>query len=360
MKRILTLVLALLMISALFAGCADSNNPSGSDTTTTAGNTPAPGNPGDTTPTDTTPSGQTQNTTAPKETTEAKTTKDTTTEAPVVVYPVIKEGTMVYFEDFEGYTNIDDSAAVAQLLGWTIRNKADGALTDNTARYAIENGQLKVTNYDGGSITASDCYVEIATTDYMAAACQGDYTVQYDVYYKDVKAHDRYIALIMNYDGYNTYNSFHLRANGAANHQPRFFGTWANFDVYGDYYAGGNDSNTGSSVIYKLSNGQSTYVKGETRLMEKSLTIRWQASYNDGPTVWVRDNSQPGAEFICVSKYDVGATGAAYWNVTEDYAVCLKVGGAIDGYVDNIAIWTGLGEMPTDTTTTDYEMAVKQ
>ncbi len=354
-KRALTIVLALLMISALFVGCAGDQT-SGDDTTTTAStpDTPAPDTGNDTTPQETTP--------APKDTTTEKETtkKETTTEAPAPVYPTIPEGTMVYYEDFT-YDNVSGNEVLEQLLGWKIMNKSDGGLTDNTAEYAIEDGQLKVTNWDDGRITGADCYFVIADTEYMAAACQGDYTVQYDVLCTATKAHDRYINIITNYDGYNTYNSFHLRMNGSGNNQPRFFGTWYVFDLKGsDYYATGKDDGTsGSSIIYKLTNGQTTFVSGETPLIGKSLTIRIQSSYNDGPTIWVRDNSQANAEFICVSKPDESTTGYAFWNATEDYAVALKVGGSIDGYIDNIAIWTGLGDMPVDTTTAAYENAIK-
>ena len=42
----------------------------------------------------------------------------------------------------------------------------------------------------------------------------------------------------------------------------------------------------------------------------------------------------------------------------DNYALCLKTGGKIDSYVDNISVWTGLGDEPLDNSTTAYETAI--
>ncbi len=358
MKRIITLVLALIMVSALFVGCNNNaNNPSDSTTPTAGTTTPKPS---DTTPSDTTSAKPVETTSAkPKDTTTAK-PQDTTTEAPKVELPAIPEGTMVYFENFDSYADANDSDAVAKLLGWQIRNKQDGALTDNSASYAIESGRFKVTNWaDGAVATPNDSYVLIANSNYMAAACQGDYTIQYDVFYTAVKSHDRYINIIENYDGCNSYNSFHLRASGYGHNQNRLFGTWnGQYDLKGsDLYAPDTDDSDGTSSIAKKLMGVD-YDKTNLVLLNVPVTVRVQCSYNDGPSIWLRDNSKAGAQFVCVSKYDLGSTGAIFWNAIEEYAICLKVGGAIDGYVDNIAVWTGLGDIPADTSTTAYTTAI--
>ncbi len=358
MKKIVTLVLALIMVSALFVGCnKDANNPS--DSTTPPAGTTAPKS-GDTTPSVTTSDKAPETTPAQPADTTTEKPKETTTEAPKVELPAIPEGTMVFFEDFDSYADASDSEAAAKLLGWQIRNKADGALTDNSASYAIENGRFKVTNWaDGAVTTINDSYVLIADSNYMAAACQGDYTIQYDVFYTAVKTHDRYINIIENYDGCNSYNSFHLRASGYGHNQNRLFGTWnGQYDLAGsDFYAPDQNDSDGTSSIAKKLMGVD-YDKTNLVLLNVPISVRVQCSYNDGPTIWLRDNSKAGAQFVCVSKYDLSANGALYWNAIEEYAICLKVGGAIDGYVDNIAVWTGLGDIPADTSTTAYTTAI--
>lgn len=357
MKKVITLILALVMVCALFAGCNGDGN--STDTTTAApSTTPAPGT--TTAAPETTTEAPETTTEAPKDTT-TEAPKDTTTEAPTPEIPAVAQGMMVYYEDFDSFPNTADSAAVAQLLGWTIRNKADGALTDNTASYALENGVLKITNWNDGEVKSpADCYVQMTTSAYMAPACQGDYTVQFDLLYTAVQSNDRYITILENYDGCNSYNTFHLRAYGSAHLQARFFGEWkGTYDLKGsDFYSCDQDDSDGTSSIAKKLLGKD-FDKDTAVLLNVPVTVRIQCSYNDGPIIWLRDNSKADAQFVCVAKMDVAANGAMFWNAIEEYALCLKVGGGIDGTVDNIAVWTGLGELPTDTSTTAYKSAIE-
>ena len=345
MKKLLTLFLALLMLLTLVA-CQGGE---GDEETTPK-------------PADTTLEPDEETTTAKettaKETTAKETTTavETTTEPPVEI-PVVPEGLMVFFEDFDSYVNTEGNDAVMALIGWKIRNISDGALTDNTGVFSIENGALKYINYNDGAIEGKDSYVLIRDSDYMAPCAQGSYTVQYDVKYIGSKNSERYAVIILNYDGYNSYNSAHIRIAGSGNNQVRFFGTWSHYESPGEYYAADKtDGDGSSSIIYKLTGAN--YDSTVYALKDKWLSIRYQASYNEGPTVYIRDNSQAGADFVCVSKADSNAAGFLYWGEIESYAVALKLGATIDGYLDNVAIWTGLGDMPTDKSTGAYEAAI--
>jgi hypothetical protein len=57
------------------------------------------------------------------------------------------------------------------------------------------------------------------------------------------------------------------------------------------------------------------------------------------------------ADFVKVSEPSANADGPMYigW---DGSAVQFKVGATIDGYLDNICIWTGWGEKPAGTTVT--------
>ena len=59
-----------------------------------------------------------------------------------------------------------------------------------------------------------------------------------------------------------------------------------------------------------------------------------------------------------MSKADSAEGGIFYWNEIPNYAVELKLGATIDGYLDNVAIWTGLGDIPADKSTGAYEAAI--
>lgn len=328
------------MLALTFTACAGDQKSGGDSTTPKA--TDAPGG------------NEPDQTTAKAETTTKKPTPTTPkppeTEPPVQIeIPTVPAGLMVYYEDFDGYLPSEGNDATMGQLGWKILNKADGAYNDNTCTYSIRDGALFCANQ-------KDSYVKILDSEYMAPAGQSDYTLQYDIKYMTAGNSSRYIVVLLNYAGYATYNSFHLRINGSGNNQVRLADSWKTYDVKGsEYYAAGNDTDAGSSIWKKLT-GQ-TFDTNAYVLKEKSLTIRYQANYNEGPMIYVRDNDQAGADFVLVSKADPSNV-AQYWNMIDEYAVALKPGGEISGYVDNIAIWTGLGDMPTNTSTAEYEAAI--
>ena len=346
MKKLLTLILALLM---LFTFVACQGGEGGKETTPKPSDTTAA--PGEET--------TAKETTAKETTTVKETTTAEVTTAPPVEIPVVPEGIMVFYEDFDSYVNTEGNDAVMALLGWQILNTSDGALNDNTGIFSIEDGALKYLNHNGGAITGKDSYVRILTDEYMAPCAQGDYTLQYDVKYIDAGNKNRYAVIILNFDGTNSYNSAHIRIAGSGNKQVRFFGSWYTYDVAGDYYAADtNDSDGTSSIIKKLTGAD--YDANVYALKDKWITIRYQANYNEGPTIYIRDNSQPGSDFVCVSKPDPAGSATFYWNEIDSYAVAFKLGATIDGYLDNVAIWTGLGDMPADTSTAIYEAAIAE
>lgn len=387
--RLLTLVLAVIMVLS-FVSCAanDSREESKSPETTEAPqntNTKAP-----------------DKTEEPKESkTESDTVKDTTTEAPTESDTTpegpkgqdLADGTMIYFEDFNAFANSNDSEAVLAALQaadnglWkfdSIANPLFGsaqvAYKDPTTQYAIENGRLMVygyKDYTGADITgAGDTYLVILDGDYMWEVAQKDYTIQYDVCYNEFSKADRYIAIVWNYLG-NSYDSFHFRVRGTANLQMHFIdGKWYTYDLSAkdggnkDYYAAGNDKDeedatkyTGTSIAKKLLGLTEDDTVGAFQNIE--VTIRIKNRYEDGPEVWMRANGGKGItnDFVKVSEANESAAGmlGGYWKMMADPdldqvsapgGICLKTGGKMNGYVDNIMVWVGLGDEPADKTVT--------
>ncbi len=265
------------------------------------------------------------------------------------------DGLMVYYEDFSSYGEMTDKTQVANALGWKILDSSGVRVkNDNNADYFIADGKLEVTS-------TNESYIMIKDNAYMKAAGLGNYTIQYDVEYGSVAKSDDtlYANLVYNFKNHQNYKSVHFRLNGSANNQILDSGKWYSYDKEGsEYYAKGNDKDTGSSAIYKLTSGEITFEDGKYPLLNRSITIKIQVSRDEGTTVWARDNTVEGAQFVCISKYDPESGGADHMNVIDEYAVCLKTRPNITSYIDNIAIWTGLGDMPTDHTTTAYETAI--
>lgn len=270
-----------------------------------------------------------------------------------VMYAVdapIAEGTMVYYEDFNTVTTVDD-------LGWSKLTSSSGLVsgTTNTATYTLEEGRLKVV---GGRY---ESYTMIKDSAYMKAACLGDYTIQYDIEYTTAGSARGYFNLLNNFLNGDKYNSVLFRVDGSADNEVHFGPTnndWCDYDVPGEWDAdGADDEATGPSVISKLTNKETTYVLGDKPMLNKNLTIKIQVSHDNGMTVLARENKD-GADWITVSKTDATSDGWKYWNTINAYAICLKTRTGTTAYLDNIAIWTGLGDMPEVHTTTAYETAI--
>lgn len=248
---------------------------------------------------------------------------------------------IIYYEEFN-YDNNGNTAAILKQLGWTALSKSNKtAVTDPTAKLSIIDGRLYVENNKSGG---KDSYFMILNDTKMFGAWQGDYTLQFDVSLSSAGDAARYIALLTDYkqDTKGTYHSFHLRINGSANNQARMNGKWWNFDSAGPYFAADQDDSDGTSSIAKKILGKD--FDGSQVLKNQRLTVRIVCEkYDIGPRVYIR-NSGEGGDFVLVSRAGGDAVTSGTWRSTGGKAIVLKAGGTINGYIDNILVYTGTGE----------------
>ena len=248
---------------------------------------------------------------------------------------------IIYYEEFN-YDNNGNTAAILKQLGWTALSKTNKtAVTDPTAKLSIIDGRLYVENNKSGG---KDSYYMILNDTKMTSAWQGDYTLQFDVSLSSAGDAARYIALLTDYkqDVKGTYHSFHLRINGSANSQARMNGKWWNFDSAGPYFAADQDDTDGTSSIAKKVLGKD--FDGSQVLKNKKLTVRIVCEkYDIGPRVYIR-NTGEGGDFVLVSRAGGDAVTSGTWRSTGGKAIVLKAGGTINGYIDNILVYTGTGE----------------
>ena len=250
---------------------------------------------------------------------------------------------IIYYEEFN-YDNMGGNEKVLKTLGWTeLSNSDKTAVNDPTAKLSIIDGKLYVENNKSGG---KDSYFMLLNDAKMYGAWQGDYTVQFDVTLTSAGDNSRYIALLTDYKASTKgdYHSFHLRINGSANNQARINGKWTTFDAPGTYYAADQDDTDGTSTIVKKVLGKD--YDGTQLLKNVTLTVRVVCEKFDiGPRVYIR-NTAEGGDFVLVSR--AGNEGDEYtsshWRKTGGKAIVLKAGGTINGYVDNILVYTGTGE----------------
>jgi hypothetical protein len=250
---------------------------------------------------------------------------------------------IIYYEEFN-YDNNGNTSPILQQLGWTALSfSTKTAVTEPTAKLSIIDGKLYIENNKSGGV---DSYFMILNDAKMFGAWQGDYTVQFDVTLTSAGDNSRYIALLTDYkpSTKGDYHSFHLRINGSANNQARIAGKWTTFDYPGAYYAADQDDTDGTSTIAKKVLGKD--YNGSQVLKNKTLTIRIVCEkYDIGPRVYIR-NTGEGGDFVLVSRAGSMGEGytSAHWRKTGGKSIVLKAGGTINGYVDNILVYTGTGE----------------
>jgi hypothetical protein len=300
-----------------------------------------------------------------------ETTEETTEEG----YQGITDGMMLYYEDFSSYGDTENLQDTLDTLGWVIQTKEEHGVYSDwstlTGVLSLVDGKLVVKNYNPeAGFVGTDGYFSMLDYDYMIdIADYGDYTLQYDVTYYDASDCGRYFCIVTDYAG-NSYNSFHFRMGGYGNNQGHHYknnGDWVTYDIVDpviDLSAKLTDCDPekGTTIAYKLLGidshigGSSDTNKDMFLFKDITVTIRIQHDDDVGQTVYMKTADMP--DFVCVTAPHETAGGADFWyDLTGMPGLAFKVGAAINGHLDNIAMWAGFGDMPEDTTVT-YQPSV--
>ena len=265
----------------------------------------------------------------------------------ISILPVSAEGepvaaevkdTVIYEQKFDLPDEADHKTALAT-LGWVEQTKEMGAYTNPTATVAISDGRLLVTG-------ASDTYFLMLNEEQMAPYDGKAITIQYDVEYTTASNTSRYFCILANYAG-QKYNSFHFRNAGNGNNQSHIDGSWLTYDAYNaatDAYAAATDGTNGSSIAMKLLGKK--YDSGTGVFSGVPVTIRYVIDPASGIAVFMKLAEQGEDAFQMVSVQDPAGDATASFGTWNANAICVKIGGTQNGYIDNIAVWTGTGNYP--------------
>lgn len=321
--------------------------------TTTAATTKRPDEVWTTTTTAWTSGAQPTYTYPPTTTTTRATYSGTTTAEPSPEVSVPKAGLNVYYETFDGLLDIEDTAAALQAAGMTrLTVASDGVYNETNAAFALRDGRLYFDNItpEGSGSDGYYCMDALRDRSVMNRINMGKYTLQYDLEYVNAANISRYAALVteLSEDG-QCYNSFHLRIGGLANHQCHFYGNWKTYSAYDpatDLNPSADDPTgaEGTPLLSKLLGLDIAQVSEQMNLKNVRLTVRLQWDPEMGHHVYLKTADM--ADFIKVSAPSVNADGPMYMG-WDGWYVALKLGGGIEGYLDNIHIWTGWGEEPS-------------
>lgn len=266
-----------------------------------------------------------------------------------------------YLENFFGMADSSDSEAILKALGW---NRSIYLNNGGTAKLSIVNGQLVVDNLDvdangnavltdAGDIDSADSIFTICPASIMSYIALDDFTLEYELTYLDAQENLRYAMVVTNFDGKCSYDTMHIRVNGAGNGQTRSSGTYVNYEnKKAVNYAANSDADPVlTSIVNKITNGAEKVKTTESTDMSKFTTAQ-KAEYAPlvGRTIKVKVevNQLAGQKLyvndILVSETATDSNGVAlspYWGIktnTDELALGLFVSQRLKVAIDNIKV----------------------
>ena len=337
--------------------------------------------------------------------------------------PSVINGMMVYYEDFNALETTATSVELFKALGWknlykngtTLPTGSDystskvGAESVSNISLSTNNGELIINNTSGRS------FLQILPTEYMEIAAKGDYSVQLDMTFMSASG-SAWASIAPRYQSNGVYNS---TTNGAAN--AGFYSNYAAWQLSpsgaGAHIAQGSGNRLSCANQTTISASNTTIANGwwcsrtagytditnannASALIGKKVTIliqivKYNSFYNHSVTdaelgitsgmsaqniekakeetlgfgyhIWVVDAN---GQKILVSRYNPGSyeesasdlrlCNANNWENWFGDALAFAIDGSCSVAIDNVAVWTGLDDMPGDKSTTEYEKLSKK
>ena len=304
-------------------------------------------------------------------------------------YENLGKSVMVYYENFDRLSESDDMAEILKALGWRLpvmsNSNTGGLNTFNTntlennlasingvdlTQFALvgqihrpnyitvwsEDGRLFVDNKTYNNTgTTYDGYLRILPDGYLDLCEGADYTIQYDLELAATSGGGMIMA--------PKFYTPEATASGTNANRPHYLAARINVGgtlqhsirISGGTYKTVSTSDSPTGILATLF-PEATNMVGQTM----TVKIEMLAKDGDADTEWgfkVYVKPAGAAEFIFVSEFDTSATYASYFtsetNLDSNALAIVALTGS-QFYIDNIAIWTGIGEMPTDTSVAEY------
>ena len=330
---------------------------------------------------------------------------------------------MIYYEDFNALNSSASSVELFRALGWknlykngnTLPTGSDystskvGAESVSNISLSAKNGELIISNSSGRS------FLQILPTEYMEIAAMGDYSVQVDMTFKSASG-SSWASIAPRYQSNGVYNA---TTNGAAN--AGFYSNYASWQLSpsgaGAHIAQGSGNRLTCANQTAISANNTTVANGwwcsrvagytditnasnASALIGRKVTVliqvvKYNSFYNHtvsdaelgitsgmsaqslnqakeealgfGYHIWVIDEN---GQKVLVSRYnpdsyessasDLRLCNANNWENWFGDALAFAIDGNSSVAIDNVAVWTGLGDMPESTSTADYEKLLKK
>ena len=254
----------------------------------------------------------------------------------------LPDGRVIYFEDFQKYSNTTDNSALST-LGWKkMTVQEDKVMDESDVKFDFENGRLHVNTWNVGdaAVPGHSFYaIPQLNDEIMSTLTAGGYTLQYDIAFThDIANANALSSIVINFSE-NNWTDAAVRASGT--------GLFENITA-GKAYALGNSgiAATGNTAASSISGALLNEAPGATApLLNLSVTVRLQVDPEKGPIFYVKKSTDPDTAFVKVGETVMG-NGYVGWVAAASKAVALHNCGGLNAYYDNILVYSGLGECP--------------
>ena len=253
----------------------------------------------------------------------------------------LPDGQVIYFEDFQKYSNTTDNSALAT-LGWRkMTIEADNVMGEADVKFDFEKGRLHVNSWNVGDAVPGHAFYAItqANDDVMKALMPGGYTLRYDIAYTpDLSAANALTSIIMDING-NSWSDAAFLPNGV--------GLYENVTAGKAYTFNSSSIALGNTVERSIA-GVVVNKKPDNNTMPMlnvSVTIMVKVDPEKGPIYYVKKSADPDTAFVKVgeTKMDNGYVG---WMAALSRGLALHTCKGLNAYYDNILVYSGLGDCP--------------
>ena len=253
----------------------------------------------------------------------------------------LPDGQVIYFEDFQNYSNTTDNSALTT-LGWRkMTVEADKVMGEADVKFDFENGRLHVNSWNSGDAIPGHAFYAItqANDDVMKTLMPGGYTLRYDIAYTpDLSASKALTSIIMDINEKSWTDAAFL-PNGLGLYESVTAGKA--YKLNASSIAVGNK--LGSSISGVLLNKAPD---GSTvPMLNVSVTIMVKVDPTKGPIYYVKNSSAPDTAFVKVGEATMD-NGYVGWMAAASRALALHTCLGLNAYYDNVLVYSGLGDCP--------------
>ena len=254
----------------------------------------------------------------------------------------LPDGQVIYFEDFQNYSNTTDNSALTT-LGWRkMTVDADKVMGEADVKFDFENGRLHVNSWNSGDAIPGHAFYAItqANDDVMKTLMPGGYTLRYDIAYTpDLSGAKNALTSIIMDINENSWTDAAFLPNGV--------GLYENVTTGKAYKLNSNSIAVGNTLESSISGVLLNKAPDNNTIpmLNVSVTIMVKVDPTKGPIYYVKKSADPDTAFVKIGEA-VMDNGYVGWMAAASRALALHTCKGLNAYYDNVLVYSGLGDCP--------------